>query len=299
MARKLLFAVDFSPYTEKLLGCAGELAVLGMKEVLLLHVLKSRDYVDFGDEKNPGHVAEKKEGEALLTRLAGSLSEAGLEVTPVMRSGSPPDVITAVAGEEDAYLIFIGAHGKGFLDRALLGSVSEAVLKKADRPVLVQHCRRIAGEGGYTCENVCESLFGNVLVATDFSEYSEHVKPLLLDLAKSACAPVTLLHVHEEKARGGWSVVEEADAVDVVVDYEKLRRLEGELAGHCKSVRSEVVRGSPADAILGYAERIDATLIVVGAFGERGVISGLLGSVAGKVARNNDRPVLVLKDSSG
>ena len=61
MAQKLLFAVDFSPYTEKLLGCAGELAQVGLNDVVLVYVLESKKHADYGDHKNPAYEAEMKE----------------------------------------------------------------------------------------------------------------------------------------------------------------------------------------------------------------------------------------------
>ncbi|MCL6454889.1 MAG: universal stress protein [Alicyclobacillus sp.] len=51
--------------------------------------------------------------------------------------GVPADVICQMARETHADLIIIGSHGKGFVKRTVLGSVSEAVLRHADVPVLV------------------------------------------------------------------------------------------------------------------------------------------------------------------
>jgi len=296
MFSRLLFAVDFSPYTGKLVGCAGELAHVGLRDVTLLYVLASKDYVDYGDEKNPDHLAEVDEANALLAGLKGALEENGLEVTPLLKTGRAPAVIVEVAAETGADLIFVGAHGKGFVKRLTIGSVSEGVLRSADRPVMVQKCRHAPGDGGgYTCENVCSSLFVNVLVACDFSAYSELVKPVLLDLAETLCAPVTLLHVKEAKVDGGWGPLDESRAEEAAEESSKLRELAGELEGLCRSVRFEVVEGSPPEAILGYADETDASLVILGAFGERGIIKGALGGVIEKVVRGSDRPVLVLK----
>lgn len=295
MAQKLLFPVDFSPYTYKILGCAGELARVGLDEAVLLYVIKAKDYVDYGEEDNPSYVAEKQEAEHLLAGLADSLEDLGLKVNAKLISGVPAEVIVEAAEEKDVDLIFMGAHGKGFLDRITIGSVSEKVLKNADRSVLIQHCREIKDDGGYSCENVCSSLFGNVLVASDFTEYSRKVEPLLEDLSKNFCAPTTLLHVMEEKTDGVWEELEEARAEEAKARMEELERQSNELVGSCRSIGSVMIKGSPAEAILGYAKDVDASLIVVGAFGGRGIIKGMLGSVAEKVVRGSDRPVLVLK----
>jgi len=296
MEDKLLFAVDFSPYTEMLLGCAGELAGVGLRKVVLLNVIKAKDYVDYGEEKRPAYIAEKNEAEFRIAGLADGLRELGLEVTWRLISGDPAGVIVEVAREEGAGLIFMGAHGKGFLDRFTVGTVSQDVLRKADRPVLIQHCVEHEGEGGYSCEYACTSLFGNVLVANDFSEYAQRVEPLLEHFSRMICAPTTLLHVQEGKVAGDWEKVDVAREDKAKAEMEKLQLQGHKLSDGCKSIRTEIIKGSPAAAILGYAEEIDASLIVLGAFGQRGIIKGMLGGVTDKVVRGSRRPVMVLKD---
>ena len=51
--------------------------------------------------------------------------------------GDPARTICQIAEEQDAQMIVIGSHGKGALDRAILGSVSYHVLHRATMPVLV------------------------------------------------------------------------------------------------------------------------------------------------------------------
>jgi nucleotide-binding universal stress UspA family protein len=295
MARKLLFAVDFSPYTEKLLGCAGELGNAGINDVMLLYVLESKRPADYGDHPNPAHVKEMEEAREHLEKLSEALREEGLHVQLMLKAGQPAEVIAETAREEDADLIFLGAHGRGFLERAVLGSTSERVLNRADRPVMIQHCRVNKEEDGYSCENACTSLFGNILVASDFSKYGESVRPLLIDLAKTFCTPITLLHVQEGKYDMGYEVLDRAKKEKVRGKMEKLQDLSYELGDFCESVRIDIVNGDPPSAILAYAEDIDASLIVMGAFGEQGPDNTKLGRVTHKVVRKSERPIMVLK----
>lgn len=295
MARKLLFAVDFSPYTDKLIGCAGELSSVGFKEAVLLHAVDTRQHVEYGDETHPWHEKWTETAQEEIDRLAAEVEATGLAVKPILKTGHPVDVILDTAKEEDIDLIFMGGHGRTFLHRHLIGSVTEKVLKLADRPVMIQHCRVIRGEDSYSCENVCTSLFGNILVANDFSEYASKVEPILIDLAMTFCTPITLLHVQEGKADGGWRLADEKEKEMVRDEMGKLQDLSGELGRYCSSVKQDIVHGSPASAILGYAEEIGATLIIIGAFGMQGIIDGMLGSIADKVVRGSEVPVLVLK----
>lgn len=298
MARRLLFAVDFSPYTEKLLGCAAELTQYGLNEVSLLYVIESKKHADYGDHKNPAFEAEKKEAEEHLGRLAGELEAAGMKVKRVLKWGSPAQEIVDAAKEEDVDLIFLGARGKGFISRAFLGSVSERVVKLADRSVMIQHCRVERNDGGYTCENACTSLFGNILVACDFSKYADSVRPILVDLARTLCTPITLLHVVEGKSDMGYEPLDKFKKEQAKEHMQRLEDISYELSDYCKSVKLDIVNGSTPSAILAYAEEMDASLIILGAFGSGGVTSDLLGSVTDKVMRKSDRPVLVLKSRS-
>ena len=295
MARKLLFAVDFSPYTEKLIGCAGELSSVGFKDVVLLHVIDSKINAEYGDHPDPAYDKKTKIAQEEFDKLTAEIKDQGLEPKAVLETGNPVESILETAKKEDVGLIFMGSHGRTFFHRHLIGSVTDKVLKLSDRPVMIQHCRVKKGDGGYSCENVCSSLFGNILVACDFSEYYRSVERILIDLAMTFCTPITLLHVQEGKADGGWRLTDEAEKEKAREQMAKLQDLSGELGRYCSSVRQDIVRGSPASAILGYAEEIGASMIIIGAFGIQGVIDGMLGSVAEKVVRGSEIPVLVLK----
>ncbi|MDY6794494.1 MAG: universal stress protein [Actinomycetota bacterium] len=295
MNDKLLFAVDFSPYTEKLLGCAGELASVGMRDVVMLHAVNTKEHAEYGDHLDPAFEKITEEATKVLDDLSRQLKKQGFMVEELIEKGNPAEVIVETAREKDVGLIFMGGHGKGFLHRHILGSVTEKVLKLADRSVMIQHCRVDKGKEGYSCENVCTSLFGNILVANDFSDYADKVKPLLIELAKKLCTPMTLLHVQEGKVDGGWQLVDEAEKEKIKDKMDELQELSYTLGEHCESVRTDIVNGSPSSAILDYAREIGATLIILGAFGHQGIIDSMLGSVTEKVLRKSEIPVLVLK----
>lgn len=61
------------------------------------------------------------------------------DVTPEMKAelGSPADLIVKVAEDIKADIVVLGAHNKGAIERLLLGSVSEAVARKAHCSVLI------------------------------------------------------------------------------------------------------------------------------------------------------------------
>ena len=75
--------------------------------------------------------AEREAGERV-----GAAREAGITARSVVRAGVPERQILDVAAEEAADLIVIGTHGRSGLERALLGSVADHVIRLAPCPVL-------------------------------------------------------------------------------------------------------------------------------------------------------------------
>lgn len=296
MFERLLFAVDFSPYTEQLVGCVEELAGAGMRELILLHVVEARRGAEYGEALNPAYEAGLEEAGEAMKGLESALSKRGYVVRTVVESGDPAARILETARAVKASVIFLGAHGKGFVHRFLLGSVSEKVLKLADRPVMIQQ-GRIVGEGeGYGLEDACSSLLSKVLIANDFSEYADRIKPVLTKFARGACAPVLLLHVQEGRSGTGRDAALRLGKRGARGEMRKLQEFAASLEEHCPSVDALVVGGDPATRILSIAGDVGATMIVMGAFGRRGALGDLLGSVTEKVVRRSEVPVLVLKE---
>jgi nucleotide-binding universal stress UspA family protein len=74
--------------------------------------------------------------EARLADVARALSDHDLLAQTVLRAGLPADAVLDYAAHETTDLIVMGTHGRRGLSHALFGSVAEAVLRRADRPVI-------------------------------------------------------------------------------------------------------------------------------------------------------------------
>jgi nucleotide-binding universal stress UspA family protein len=283
MFKRILFCVDFSPYTEKILSCSGELADAGMEEALLLHVTQ------------PGSSAEREALEA----AAEEVRAGGLQARALAVSGERAGEILRVAREEDASLIYMGGHGRGFMGMPRLGSVTRRVLREADRPVLVHKCVIRKETAGYSCENVCELLFENVLVAADFSRYPGGVLPLLEDFVISCCSRITLLHVQEEGELWGLDTETINSEEAAERNLEKLKELASCLEPHCEYIGTISVMGNPASSTLEVAREMRASLLVIGSFRHKEGLQWLLGGVAEEVVRVSEIPVLVMRGSEG
>jgi nucleotide-binding universal stress UspA family protein len=90
--------------------------------------------LDWEGEQNRRQDKAQATLDALLVDAADDLAATRFEAHVAM--GPPASVLTDIARELDAHEIVLGARGLGRV-RALLGSVSHEVLRRADRPVLV------------------------------------------------------------------------------------------------------------------------------------------------------------------
>ncbi|MDX2498813.1 MAG: universal stress protein, partial [Desulfobacterales bacterium] len=113
-------------------------------EIFVLHVIDKRDvqfsYLYLFDESSPdGNLEKKLKDEATreLKEIEGKLKEWGFKVLSRVKLGSPIKEILSAEQKEDISIIVIGSHGKSDLEEMLLGSVSENIIRKCKKPVLV------------------------------------------------------------------------------------------------------------------------------------------------------------------
>ena len=136
-----------------------------------------------------------------------------------------------------------------------------------------------------------------ILVPTDFSPYSRHAASYACMLAQQFCAEITLMHVIEPPV---LSVSDTSHVLEYRRALERIaeRRLQGLCAEMRKKgfrVRPYVVIGRPYHEILKQAKQISANLIVMGTHGRTGMEHLLLGSVAEKIVRLSQCPVLTVR----
>jgi nucleotide-binding universal stress UspA family protein len=77
------------------------------------------------------------EAEAVLERARAQAREAGVPVETEILEGDAPEALVELARSRGADVIVIGSRGLGTVKGTVLGSVSSAVVHRADRPVLV------------------------------------------------------------------------------------------------------------------------------------------------------------------
>lgn len=90
--------------------------------------------------------AERRHAEATLGEATARAEAAGVHIRTRLATGDPAEQICAYAEEIGARLIAIGTRGYGTVASILLGSVSNAVLRRSSCPVLIVHESKRAGE---------------------------------------------------------------------------------------------------------------------------------------------------------
>lgn len=136
---RILLAVDGSEEADRAVRSAVELASKTGSELHVVHVGETP--VVYHPERH-AYTAQYEEHEEEARRLlegqAGKVKEAGGSVAQAhLRMGHPDQEIVALAEELDAGLIVLGSRGLGGVKRALMGSVSDSVVRHAHCPVLV------------------------------------------------------------------------------------------------------------------------------------------------------------------
>ncbi len=141
MFERILYPTDFSDVSRKALDYVKQLKDAGTKEVTVLHVIDERFLIGPGHEIAVDYLAIENElrriAEEECNEIVVQLQDRGLTAKFSVQKGVPFLEVLKTAREEEVSLIVIGSHGKSNLAEVFLGSVSEAVIRKSVRPVLV------------------------------------------------------------------------------------------------------------------------------------------------------------------
>lgn len=139
----------------------------------------------------------------------------------------------------------------------------------------------------------------HILVPVDFTETSDHALDYAMEMAKKVGAKVTAIHVYELPIYGfpDGAFVASAEIATKISDASQ-HALEATVAkqkGKGVEIEGVLRNGAPWEVIHEIAKDRDCDLIIMGTHGRRGVARALLGSVAEKVIRTAERPVMAVR----
>jgi nucleotide-binding universal stress UspA family protein len=134
---QVVVAYDFSPSAEEALIRAVDVAARAPQHVLhIVCALDPRGQLRHVTSDQAASI-QVQARERVVAAFAGRLTASEVQFYVHARIGPPADEILQLAEEVGADLLFIGSHGKVGVERWLLGSVSERVVREAKCPVMV------------------------------------------------------------------------------------------------------------------------------------------------------------------
>ncbi len=273
--KKVMMAVDFSDCSLSMLNRVEELERAGCEEIILIRVINTAKFGSVaGFDIDAWIEVEEKESIEKLEELVKEIERKGVKAKFVhpLPVGEPVYEIVKAAKKENVSSIMLASRGKSRLKEILLGSVSEGVIRKADRPVL------LVKDGKRQ-----EKMFKKILYAHDLSEHSAKVVECVKDAAIAGGRDVIILHVKEK------------DKENEKEGEEMLKKAKEELEKARIDVKVLIDEGTPHKVILRVAEKEEVTMIAMASRG-LGFIEGMiLGSTTDVVTRRSKVPVLVHK----
>jgi nucleotide-binding universal stress UspA family protein len=286
MISRILVPTDFSSQSEAALAYA---RLFGKTFNASLHAM----HVSSGRLRPPHEGADVPEDPpAALRELRDRVTRGGSSRFTTIRlveGTDPARHIVRYAETAHIALIVMGTHGRKGIVRLVMGSVAETVVRTAPCPVVTVHGLPRSSAVG----------LHRILVPIDFSAASGAALDAATVIAAQFGASMHLLHVLPENGLGGalGSEVFAAEAPEVrTLRLTNARdRLRHRIPATSRIVTTEVIFGAPAEKIAAYADDNDFDLIVMGTHGRTGQSHVLMGSVAERVVRTAQCPVMTTR----
>lgn len=253
--KKILLATDFSSVSEKAAAYARALARHFSSTVEIAHVFDPSVIASYEEAIVGLPVNERRRTVSEdLERLRDDFSASGINARATLAEGHRPfATLLKLAKDHEVDLIVAGTESKSGLERLILGSTAEEVIRNAECPVLTvgPHAK---------IPSHSPLVFKTIVYATDFSAEAAKAAVSALSFAQDSGAQLYFCYVL------GLQI--DATAKREFVDgafQSALKKMIPESSYDWCSHECVVEHGDAARAILELAERVHADLIVLGA----------------------------------
>lgn len=253
-----------------------------------LHVLNVADTTHDSVTRIGGEVVDvlEGEGERIVEEAAGHASDRGVDVVADVLQGRVPETIATYAEKYEIDLVVMPTSDRTGLERVVLGSVTENVIRRSTVPVLTLR----------SGDEEVEYPYREVLVPTDGSEGADAALERGVETVNAHGGTLHLLTVVDVGGLGVDAFSEEHEAEleeqarQTMADAAEVAR-----RASVESIRETVERDVPVhEAILSYVDEHDVDLVVIGTHGRTGLERHLVGSVTEKTVRTVPVPVLTV-----
>lgn len=306
MYRTILVPLDGSAWSEQALPLACEIARRSAAAVHLVRVYQPIIEVRLGGstladvpivEDSWNEERRQQELDDLQARAQELVHSAGVQVSAHVLDGPVAATLADYIEESGVDLVVLTTHGRGGVARVWLGSVVDSLVRHVRTPLLVVRPHEdVDGEPVYSAPR-------RLMIPLDGSPWAEQVIMPAMELGRLFGAESVLLRVVEPlRAHGyapGINLAElTAEATESLCGAARqyLETVAARLRAVDMPVTTRVILGShPARAILRDAQEHAIDLVAMATHSRGGIARMLLGSIADKVLRGADTPVLILR----
>ncbi len=296
MYHRILVPLDTSELAEVALPYAEQMAGRLGSEITLMSVSHSageKEQRVFRSYIQETVAVTKERANRYLEKPTGQ----DVKVESAILVGNPAEEIVDYAERENIDVIVMATHGRSGIGRWALGSVADKVLRATERPVVLIRAK------GARSDMLKKGVFKRALVPLDGSKESEAVIPYIEELASMLGAEVTLLqvlavvyHVYISGDAPAQVPYTEEEMKPLKASAESyLEKVGSGLRGKGVTTKCQVRVGAAGHEIIKLADEIGADIVAMSTHGRSGVGRLVFGSVAEKVVRTGNTPVLLVR----
>ncbi len=287
----ILVPIDFSDITDAVIDSAEFLAKHFNSKVYLLFVIehlsplvyiKNLDVFFEPDEEEILTLAEEKLKEETLENLRSyqkKFQEQGVKTEIFIETGDVVETILDFSEECNIDLIVIGSHRKGLIDKLILGTVSEKIISKASKSVLV-----IKGKPLNKIEKI--------LCGYDFLPNSKEALETAKILAKKFNAIIRIIHGDADEPFAHFKGIYEK-----VLERKKdiLNKIKKQMEQENITMDYEILKEPPSEAIIDEIHIYQPDIVVLGKRKTSAVKRLFIGTTASKVVKEANIPVIIVR----
>lgn len=269
----ILVGTDFSLLSRSVVDYATKLAREESRSIHLAYVMP------IVPEDSPA-LLQIQEQELTNQQIAveKKLRGTGLEIGRTLVMGSAAHELIKLANELNASYIVVGTQGLGGLERLLLGSVAEAVIRRSDRPVIV-----VGPQATAMADKTIP--WKHLMLACDTAAGVTEAARLAGKIATSHRAKLTIFNVKEEGIEGPTEH-----------QLEVLQRMMSREAWLTIKPECVVREGEPVKEILRMVEDTHADLLVMSVHSGGALLTHLRSGIMARVLRMSRCPAMILRD---
>jgi len=251
--KTVVYATDFSPCSKNAGIYAARMVVYFSARLLVTHAFtlaQAAMEVEIGDRRLS---QQRKDLTHLLSKEAALLGADSIKAVPTLLEGDPEDVIPDLADRNEPSMIVLGTHGGGRLERKIIGSVAEKILRSTRWPALTvgPQVQPLSSQ---------TSPFRRILFATDFTVAAANAAIYAVTFAEVFGAKIDVLNVIQEDA------IEHPDRLADLQTrfFSSLDGLVPQCAKEFCDPRTYVAIGGAHDKILEHIRERSIDLLVLG-----------------------------------